>query len=109
MNFLLSFVSLVIMVSSVTARLGKSAACGTCTEWCSLIPPATGSDGFCYLGTKADAAKCWATDPLITDSYTWSCTNCTVEGYPVYKRNDPVYKNMQLWSKASKKGKDAVV
>jgi hypothetical protein len=58
----------------------------------------TGSNFPCYQGSNADASKCLKTDPLLKEGTTWACGNCTSQGYPNYLQNDPIYKNMELWS-----------
>jgi hypothetical protein len=35
------------------------------------------------------------------DGTTWTCNTCASQGYPNYLRNDPIYKNMELWSSTS--------
>merc|ERR1711918_150623 len=70
---------------------------------CSLIPPAD-EEGFpCYQGSVEDATTCFKTDPVIKSGTTSVCDTCESAGYPVYLQNDPVYTNMQLWGKESKK------
>ena len=77
-----------------------SDACLDCSETCSILPP-SGSTFPCYQGAPDDANFCFNTDPLITSTSTYVCGTCAEQGYSTYLQNDPIYKNMQLWNKAS--------
>jgi hypothetical protein len=37
-------------------------------------------------------------DPLLPEGVTYQCGTCQQFGYPTYLQNDPIYKNMGLWS-----------
>lgn len=74
-------------------------ACNRCSDnVCSILPPST-SPGFpCYQGTNEDAKFCFNTDPLLLDGSKWVCGYCENFGFPTYLMNDPIYKNMELWT-----------
>ena len=40
-------------------------------------------------------------DPLLADGTTWQCGVCSDFGYSTYLQNDPIYKNMELWTTGS--------
>merc|ERR1711968_255532 len=68
------------------------------SDLCSLVPPKESSDNIpCYQGTQKDATSCFKTDPLLANGTSWSCSPCSELGFPTFLRNDPLYKNMELW------------
>lgn len=68
------------------------------SDLCSLVPPGGSSENIpCYQGTQEDATNCYKTDPLLVNGTAWSCSPCSEIGYPTYLRNDPLYKDMELW------------
>jgi hypothetical protein len=40
-------------------------------------------------------------DPLLKEGTTWQCGVCSDFGYNTYLQNDPIYKNMELWTVGS--------
>jgi hypothetical protein len=50
-----------------------------------------------------DAVFCYKTDPLLADGSTTSCNSCASLGYTDYMRNDPIYREMGLWSRPAAK------
>jgi len=85
-------------LSAASAAARGSDACLDCTtDTCVLLPP-DGSSFPRYEGALEDANKCYNTDPLLADGTTYKCSTCSSEGYDLYLQNDPIYKNMELWS-----------
>jgi len=76
----------------------KKSICTECTgNICSILPEVDSSFP-CYQGTPVNTNMCHKTDPLIhTDTYV--CDTCSSQGYSKYLQNDPIYVNMELWSK----------
>jgi hypothetical protein len=75
-------------------------ACNSCSaNVCSILPPGTDSQFPCYEGTNEDTKFCYNTDPLIPNGAKWVCGQCADFGFPNYLQNDPIYKNMELWTK----------
>lgn len=80
-------------------KKGGSDACLSCPGGiCTLLPP-SGSHFPCYQGSNKDANFCYNTDPLLPDGSTPICGICEDYGYSTYLQNDPIYKNMELWTK----------
>jgi hypothetical protein len=79
----------------------ETAVCTCPEDVCSLIPP-LGSQLPCYEGSNEDASKCFRSDPLLSPGTIWVCGSCEALGFPVYLRNDPIYKTMELWAEADK-------
>ena len=87
--------------SSVASGMTRgSETCLDCTDVCAILPP-DGSTFPCYEGSPNNANNCYDTDPLIASTSTYACNTCSSQGYTVYLQNDPIYKNMGLWSKPS--------
>jgi hypothetical protein len=80
----------------------RSDACLECGSTCALLPPADSSLP-CYQGTSEDANFCFNTDILLPKDGTHACGVCSDFGYSSYLRNDPVYRNMELWGTQSLK------
>jgi hypothetical protein len=76
----------------------KSSICTECTSNVCSILPESGSTFPCYQGTPENTNLCYKTDPLIKTN-TYVCNTCASQGYGNYIQNDPVYINMELWSK----------
>jgi hypothetical protein len=100
MSVFISITTVALLFSELLAINLSSKACSTCSDLCSLIPPA-GVEFPCYQGTKDDAAFCFNSDPILKDGTTWECGTCTSLGYASYLHNDPIYKTMELWTKSS--------
>ena len=89
------------LTSSAGAVGTRTDACLDCkTTTCALLPP-DGSSFPCYEGALEDANTCYNTDPLLSSDTTYKCSTCEKEGYDLYLQNDPIYKNMELWTKSS--------
>lgn len=83
-----------------TESTSGSIPCTGCTDICTLLAPQP--TPICYQGAPADAVKCFNTDPLLPAGSTWQCNSCASIGYTEYSRNDPIYKNMELWTQPKK-------
>ncbi len=96
-------VAAALVASSMAAqRPPTSDACLNCeSSSCALLPPA-GSSFPCYEGTLENANSCYNTDPLVDSASTFVCDTCASQGYTQYLQNDPIYKNMGLWTRSSK-------
>jgi cephalosporin-C deacetylase-like acetyl esterase len=70
--------------------------------FCSITPPPN-SIYPCYLGTIESTTDCFLNDPLVNKDAIWQCGNCSDFGFDNYIRNDPIYKDMELWTLGSKK------
>lgn len=87
-----------VTYSASSLNRGEADPCAGCSGYCSIVPPAD-SGHPCYEGEVGDAIRCYNTDPLIKDGSVTSCGTCASSGYTDYMRNDPVYRNMALWSR----------
>ena len=85
------------LAMAVDLYTSEENVCGCLGDVCSLIPPDEAAHFPCYQGSKKDAINCYKTDPLLTDGTTWSCMNCTMNGFPYFIGSDPLYKSMDLW------------
>ncbi len=96
----LTFISVATMFMSAWSMPADVAKpCSTCTDnICILVPP-EGANFPCYEGTNDDASFCYTSDPLLKDGTTWACGVCKDLGYTKFLHNDPIYKNMALWTK----------
>jgi hypothetical protein len=98
--------NMALWVKSNAARSSSLAIgdkpCLGCIGMCSIVPP-SGSSFPCYEGEVDDTVFCYNTDPLLVDGSTTSCRSCAAQGYTEYMRNDPVYREMGLWSRPSTK------
>ena len=93
-------INLSIVFKLVSAAEDSICDCGG--KSCVLLPP-TNRDLPCYQGSPDDAVQCFNTDPFLASATSWKCSTCEDEGFTHFMRNDPIYKNMQLWSKAGHK------
>ena len=50
------------------------------------------------LCVRVRVYMCCSQDPLLADGTTWQCGVCSDFGYDTYLQNDPIYKNMELWT-----------
>lgn len=85
----------------------KPSICTECTTNVCSILPEPDSTFPCYQGKPVNANMCHKTDPLIhTDTYV--CDTCASQGYSNYLQNDPIYVNMELWSKRNNPASDSI-
>jgi len=98
-----TFVVVLFLIFIEAAAAGESDVCACGEKTCVLIPP-TKRGLPCYQGSPSDAVDCWNTDPFLTKQTTWKCSTCAEEGFAHFFRNDPIYKNMELWIEAGRDG-----
>lgn len=87
----------IALATYFTLSYSKSDACLKCSGSCAILPPDTQKFP-CYQGDPKNANFCYNTDPLLPDGVVAHCGTCETFGYTHYIQNDPIYKNMQLWS-----------
>jgi len=74
----------------------ESNPCDCSEDVCILVPPA-GSSIPCYQGNNNYTTFCYENDVVVRNHTPMCNTKCSYNGYEDYLRNDPVYKNMELW------------